>query len=72
MRHQVIIRQERPIFTREPYRKRTWELFVKNRLTGVYEYYSFTWSFAEAIVLADIVWTRSNNVPLLEIKEATC
>lgn len=72
MRRKVIIRQERPQYTRATFSRRTWELFVQNPLTKKYEYYATTWSFLEALALADIVWARSNSVPLAEIKEATC
>lgn len=72
MRHKVIIRQERPTYTRAPFHSRMWEIFVTNRLTQKLEYYAFTMNYTEALALADIVWARSNNVSPLELKEATC
>lgn len=71
MRHKVIIRQERPRYTRAPFGSRTWELSVRNQLTGKYEYYGFTATFDQAVELAQTVWWRSNNISPLALREPT-
>ena len=72
MRHQVIIRQERPTSTRAPSHSRMWELYVMNRISKKHEYYAFTLTFHDALILAEKVWTRSNNVSPLELREKSC
>lgn len=72
MRYKVIIRQERPTYTRAPFHSRMWELYVMNRISKKYEYYAFTLTFEDALALAEKVWAKSNNVNPLALKEATC
>ena len=69
MRHKVIIRQERPTYTRAPFHSLMWEIHVMNRISQKFEYYAFTLTFADALALAEKVWARSNNVNPLELKE---
>lgn len=72
MRHKVIIRQERPTYTRAPFHSLMWEIYVINRYSKKPEYYAFALTFADAVALAENVWMRSNNVNPLELREATC
>ena len=72
MNDPILIRQEQPIVTREGFSKRTWNLYVMNQYTREYEHHSMTWSFPDAIALADRMRRRANSVAPLEPMEPTC
>lgn len=67
----IRIRQERPTFTRSPFSKRIWQVFVFNPGTGKFEDHSFTWTHADAIVLAQRILARNPRLRLQLVQEAT-